>query len=192
MKCEKCNWVGSQHELISDEIKLLDVNSWKLCPKCKNNLFPSNIFFTSSLLLNTNLPKTAIEIQSAGCKLYEPAGALPTSCMIAQFTQTQSLIRSTIVSLERILNFTIKPNALLINGYKKYDHFQYWIDIPTSFVNESHILIKILHILHIQKYKCQSKQINDHVCFGKFIETSPEDYTNFYKKCSFCARFYEW
>jgi len=183
MKCDKCNWEGSQHELVCENVtnfvKLLEINSWKYCPQCKNEFKLD--FFKSSLSLTTNYSRSTLQIANNNRFYRKPM----------------------IVSLERILDFNVSPHnrqlfnmnePLLIHGYKRYDKVQYNLIIPTSFANESQILIKIIHILHMQKYHCESKQINGLMCFGQFgvIDQDNFDFNKINRKCSFCARFYEW
>jgi phosphotransferase system IIB component len=183
IQCKKCNWSGLRHELVPktsslENLEFLNINNWTYCPKCLDFI---SLNQSTSTQLNLKYNNSVLGIISNPDSQIRQEQIFFKSSSYSSFNQT-------FVHLKRILDFVICPLDIKILGYKNYSNFPFNLNIKLNFEFESIILLKIIHFIHQQKFRCISKSFNNYECFGKWCSTS--DYPDF--PCSFCARFYEW
>lgn len=169
MICNSCNWTGSRDQLVQDKLSKphfnLDVNSLSYCPKCNAKIFVSYCPITLQLSNNGSI----VTVVNSGADLYN---------------------RPTFIHLKRLLGFSLTSSQLLIFGYKNYSSQTFTLRFNYS--PEIVILLKIIHQLHTQKFRCSPKLINNYQCFGQWSRISKKDEFIPFNSCSFCARYYEW
>jgi hypothetical protein len=175
IKCDKCNWQGQRHQLeympIGAADSYLNVDNWKSCPICHSTI-------------NTPLKITPRTINFA----YNfSVLSISTDFPPSNIFDSQS---STYIHLSRILDFIVNPQQLNILGFKNYSNHLFNLSIKTNFEFESIILLKILHLAHQHKNKCECKSAEGYTLFGKWSALRESMYP--LRSCSFCARFYEW
>jgi rubredoxin len=168
MQCKKCNWVGEQQQLVASNTDYaMSINDWNSCPVCGEK----QDIITSEIVTNLIYNNSVLFCSSNN--------------------------KSTYINLRRILSFYIQGANLNIQGYKNYSHLTFNIHINLKYFFEPEILLKIIHLAHINKYRCQPKIISGYKCFGliyNFVNEHqyPVREEQYPVPCSFCARFYEW
>jgi hypothetical protein len=169
IECKKCSWRGKRDDLtIIDELNYLNINNWCLCPNCFAKI---DNLTTTPTSLTLAYSSSVLSINT-------------------DYTLDALLNTTTFIHLSRILDFTISNNHLSILGYKKLSTYVFNLRITSNFEFESIILLKILHLAHLKKNKCESKISDDYVYFGNWGTNKQPKYP--IRCCSFCARFYEW
>jgi hypothetical protein len=179
IKCDKCNWQGQRYELEytpKDEFgypnvdSYLNFDNWRTCPNCRTTI-NAPLEIVRALNFAYNFSVLSISTDYPSSNIFD-------------------LHSTTYIHLSRILDFIVNPHQLNILGFKNYSNHIFNLSIKTNFEFESVILLKILHLAHLHKNKCEFKSAESYTLFGKWSKLRESMYP--LSSCSFCARFYEW